>query len=74
MFSKWCRAAGLENRTAHGIRKAAGNILAEAGCSQYQIMAIHGHSESRTPEVYTKGVDRDELAAAGMETMKGIDW
>ncbi len=58
MFSKWCRQAGLENRTAHGIRKAVGSILAEAGCTQYQNMTIHGHSESRTSEIYTRAVER----------------
>lgn len=73
-FSKWCREAGLENRTAHGIRKAVGHILAEAGCTQYQIMAIHGHSESRTSEVYTRSVERPELARQAISVMNNLDW
>ena len=73
-FSKWCKDAGLENRTAHGIRKAVGNILAEAGCTQYQIMAIHGHSESRTSEVYTRAVERPELAKQAFSVMTKLDW
>ena len=73
-FSKWCREAGLENRTAHGVRKAVGHILAEAGCTQYQIMAIHGHSESRTSEVYTRAVERPELAKQAISIMNNLDW
>ena len=73
-FSKWARQAGLENRTAHGIRKAVGNILAGAGCTQYQIMSIHGHSESRTSEIYTKDVERPQLAAAAMQKMESLEW
>ena len=73
-FSKWCREAGLQNRTAHGIRKAVGHILAESGCTQYQIMAIHGHSESRTSEVYTKAVQRPELAKQAINVMNNMEW
>ncbi len=73
-FSKWCREAGLQNRTAHGIRKAVGHILAEAGCTQYQIMAIHGHSESRTSEVYTRAVERPELAKQAISVMNNLEW
>ncbi len=73
-FSKWCKEAGLQNRTAHGIRKAVGHILAESGCTQYQIMAIHGHSESRTSEVYTRAVERPELARQAISVMNNLDW
>ncbi|KZK99185.1 tyrosine-type recombinase/integrase [Pseudovibrio sp. Ad26] len=73
-FRKWCLAAGLENRSSHGIRKAAGHLLALEGCSQYQIMAIHGHAEARTSEVYTEGVERWNLARSAMETLKGLEW
>lgn len=73
-FSKWCKEAGLQNRTAHGIRKAVGHILAEAGCTQYQIMAIHGHSESRTSEVYTRAVERPELARQAISVMSNLEW
>lgn len=69
MFIRWCRQAGLENRSAHGIRKAVGEILAELGCTQYEIMEVHGHTESRTSEVYTKGVQRWRLAEGAMKKM-----
>ena len=73
VFSKWCKQAGMENRTAHGVRKAVGHLLAEAGCSQYQIMAIHGHTESRTSEVYTIGVQRRKLAIQAMQSMESLE-
>ena len=68
-FCKWSRQAGLEGRSAHGIRKAVGHLLAQQGCTQYQIMAIQGHSESQTSEVYTRGVQRLSLSEDGMEKL-----
>lgn len=73
-FSKRCRNAGLKNRSAHGLRKAAGAILAEMGCTNYEIMALHGHSEARTSEVYTKGADRRELGKRAVQKLSSINW
>lgn len=74
VFRRWCREAGLENRSSHGIRKAAGDLLAMAGCTQYQIMSIHGHTEAKTSEVYTRGAERRRLAAAGMSKLGLMEW
>jgi integrase len=74
MFRRWCRDAGLENRSSHGIRKAAGHLLAQEGCSQYQIMTIHGHTQAQTSEVYTKGVERWRLAKDAMANLQGMEW
>lgn len=73
-FKKWCVDAELGHLSAHGIRKAAGNLLSEHGASQYQIMAIHGHSSARTSEVYTRTAKRRVLARDAMESIKGISW
>lgn len=73
-FRKWCREARLENRSSHGIRKAAGHLLAQEGCSQYQIMAIHGHTQAKTSEIYTKGVERWKMAVDAMRTLEVIEW
>lgn len=69
MFIRWCKDAGLKNRSAHGIRKGFGELMAELGCSQYEIMAIHGHSEARTSETYTRGAERWKLAKSAMEKL-----
>jgi integrase len=46
-FGNWfrdaCDSAGLQRRSAHGLRKAAARRLAEAGCSALQIAAVTGH-------------------------------
>ena len=64
---------GLQGRSAPGVRKAAGNLLAQEGCSQYQIMTIHGHTQAQTSEVYTKGVDRWKLAKTARTTLERMD-
>lgn len=74
LFRRWCLEAGLKNRSAHGIRKSAGHLLAEAGCSQYHIMVIHGHTQAKTSEIYTKGVERRRLARDAMAAMERIEW
>lgn len=73
-FKKWCLQAGLENRTAHGIRKAAGALLANAGCTQHEIMAIHGHADARTSDIYTRTADRLTLAKSAMDKFAKINW
>ena len=66
MFKKWCRQADLPKLSAHGVRKGLAELLAELGCSQYEIMAILGHSEAKTSEVYTRRVERWKLAVGAM--------
>lgn len=66
--------AGLTDRSPHGIRKAAGELMALHGATQYHIMAIHGHAQARTSEVYTQGVNRRRLASEAMEKMRGMAW
>jgi integrase len=65
-FKAWCIAAGLPDRSPHGIRKAAGHLLAEFGATQHQIMVIHGHARAETSEIYTRGVARIQLARDAM--------
>ena len=74
MFRRWCSEADLKGRSAHGIRKAAGHLLAKEGCSQYQIMTIHGHTQAQTSEIYTKGIERWRLARDAMSALEGMDW
>jgi integrase len=65
-FSRWfrtcCDQAGLRNRSAHGLRKAACRRLAEAGCSAGEIAAISGHASLRELERYTKAADQARMA------------
>lgn len=69
MFKRWCKDAGIGLLSAHGVRKGLAELLAELGCTQYEIMAILGHSEARTSEVYTRRVERWKLAQAAIERL-----
>jgi integrase len=66
MFKRWCKDAGIGHLSAHGVRKGLAELLAHLGCSQYEIMAILGHSEAKTSEVYTRRVERWRLALGAM--------
>lgn len=71
---RWCDAAGLPGKSSHGIRKAVAEMMAESGCSQHQIMAVMSHTQAKTSEIYTKGVERRVLAADGVRALSGIEW
>ncbi|CUH66860.1 site-specific tyrosine recombinase XerC [Thalassovita gelatinovora] len=71
---KWCDQAGLPDKTSHGIRKAMAELMAESGASQHQIMAVMAHTEARTSEIYTKGVERRALAAEGVQALNLLNW
>ena len=61
-FRDWCDTAGLPERSAHGLRKAAARRLAEAGCSALQIGAITGHATLKEVSRYTRAADQERLA------------
>ena len=65
------KAAGLPlDCQPHGLRKAAGRRLAEAGCSTKQIMAVLGHKSIAEAERYTKDADQIRLATAAMSMLE----
>jgi integrase len=66
-FSQWLRqaisAAGLPlDCQPHGLRKAAGRRLAEAGASTKEVMAILGHTTLSEAERYIEEADQVRLA------------
>lgn len=71
---KWCTAAGLSNRTSHGVRKAVAELLAEAGCSQHQIMAVMAHTQAKTSEIYTRGAQRRAMSGDAMQVLSRLAW
>lgn len=62
MFKHGCQDAGLGHLSARGVTKG----LVEMRSSQYDIMAILGHSEAKTNEVYTRRVERWNLGKTAM--------
>lgn len=73
-FKKWCGDASLESRSSHGIRKAAGHLLALHGATQYEIMCVHGHANAATSQVYTESVERMRLGQMAVSRLAGMDW
>jgi integrase len=68
-FKKKTEAAGLSGRTAHGLRKAAGRRLAEAGATAKEIAAVLGHQTLDEVETYTRDADQGRLAEAAMKKL-----
>jgi integrase len=69
-FGKWCTEAGLVGVSPHGLRKACGARLAEAGCTPHQIAKILGHSDLRHVALYTKGADALRLARDAIDKLE----
>jgi integrase len=69
LFRKACRAAGLQNRSAHGLRKAAATRAANAGATVAQLEAIFGWSGGTMASLYTRSADRRRLAIEAMSKL-----
>jgi integrase len=64
LFADWAREAGLPpGRSPHGLRKAAGRRLAEAGATAHQIMSVLGVT-LQTAEIYTRAAEQAGMAVA----------
>jgi integrase len=68
-FRKACRAADLQNRSAHGLRKAAATRAANAGATVAQLEAIFGWSGGAMASLYTRSADRRHLAIEAMSKL-----
>jgi integrase len=66
-FGKRCRAAGLVDCTAHGLRKTTATRLANAGFTPDQIKAITGHKSLAEVERYIRAADQIRLAAQALD-------
>jgi integrase len=55
----------------HGLRKAAGRRLAEAGCTAHEIMSILGHKSLAEAERYSREADQARLASAAIHKLEG---
>lgn len=70
-FRKQCQRANIpDGYSAHGLRKAAGYRLADAGCSAHQIMSVLGLRSLSVAELYTRGHDQKKLAREAVERMR----
>jgi len=69
-MKRWTQQAGLPGGCAlHGLRKALGSRLAEAGLTEHQIAAVLGHAGTGAVKAYTRGADQKRLAAEALRTL-----
>jgi integrase len=72
-FGNWfhdqCVAAHLSECSAHGLRKAGATRLANAGATEFEVMAFLGHKTPDEARTYTKKANRKHLADTGMEKL-----
>jgi integrase len=69
-FGSRCRAIGLVDRTAHGLRKAAARRYAEARKTENQLMALFGWKDARIAQHYVAMADRKVLALDAQRSMR----
>ena len=62
-FKKRCREAGVEDLSAHGLRKLGAQRCAEAGATEHQLMALFGWTNTQQAAVYTRKANRIRLEA-----------
>jgi len=68
-FRDACRAAKVTG-SAHGLRKAAATIMAEAGGTERELMAFFGWSTTSQSLTYTKLAGKKLLAQQGAERVR----
>jgi integrase len=68
-FHDMCVEAGLPHCSPHGLRKAGATRLANAGATEFEIMAFLGHRTPAEAKTYTKRANRAKLGDSGMEKL-----
>ena len=70
-FKKRCREAGLEDLSAHGLRKLGAQRCAEAGATEHQLMALFGWTNPQQAAVYTRKANRAKLESQAALLLQG---
>ena len=65
-FRERCKEAGLPQCSAHGLRKAGARRLAEAGATEWEVMAFLAHRTAKEASRYTAAANRSMLTTSGM--------
>lgn len=75
-MAAWVKAAGLgapdehdRGLSCHGLRKAMGVRLAQAGATEHEIAAWLGHGSTKSVQVYTRAYARDAAADRAAEKL-----
>lgn len=62
VFKGWCREAGVQGKSAHGVRKLAATNLANAGGSEQELQALFGWTTNTMSAIYTREANRKKQA------------
>ncbi|WP_367714512.1 tyrosine-type recombinase/integrase [Nitratireductor sp. GISD-1A_MAKvit] len=71
-FHKMCAEAGLPHCSPHGLRKAGATRLANAGATEFEIMAFLAHKTPTEAKTYTKRANRAKLGDSGMKKLMTV--
>lgn len=71
-FHEQCVAAGLPHCPLHGLRKAGATRLANAGATEFEVMAFLGHKTPNEARTYTKKANRTTLGDSGMAKLRNV--
>lgn len=71
LFRKACRAAGVPDRSAHGLRKIAATRAANNGATVAELESIFGWAGGQMASLYTRAADRRRLAKGAMHKLGG---
>lgn len=66
-FSRWCREAGLQKCSAHGLRKAASVAYAESGGTAPELCAVFGWTNLKTAQIYIEQAEKRKMRANAFE-------
>jgi integrase len=68
-FKRRCLEAGINDRSMHGLRKAAARRMAESGHSNQLIKSITGHTSDTEVARYTAAASQERMADTAMATL-----
>jgi hypothetical protein len=72
MFKDACVAAGITDKSAHGLRKLSATLWAERGATEHELMAMFGWLTPQMASLYTRTAARKKLALNAHDRLAGI--
>ena len=72
-FKEACVAAGVLDKSAHGVRKIAATTAANNGATVSQLKALFGWESDSMPALYTQAADRERLARESVHKLENAE-
>jgi integrase len=70
-FKAACVAAGITDKSAHGLRKLSATMWAERGATEHELMALFGWLTPQMAALYTRGAHRRKLSLNAHDRLMG---